>query len=104
MREHDHHVFLEVRRPTAPPVLVAVVADAEAADAVLRLPVWSAGQGSMTILHAGTQRPNRSRTSVGRIGSGRGERRRSEVWLSDVVADAQIADIVLDNLFAAGAA
>lgn len=102
VREHDAYVFLEVRRPMESPVLVAVVSDAAAADAVLQLPIWESSPSPITILHTGSHRPNPSRSSGGRLGSARTEHARREVWLTDLLGDGQEMSRVIENMFAGG--
>jgi len=104
IREHDEYLFMEVRRPMESLVFVAVVADVAAADAVLQLPAWESSPAAITILHTGLDRPNRSRSSAGRLGVARSATTRRELWLADLLGDGQDMARAIENLFAGGAA
>ena len=104
IREVDNYSFLEVRRNSSAPVLVALASDEASVDAVLQLPSWASGAAEMAIVHASSPRPNSSRASASRLGALRGADTRREVWLDDVISNARSTEDALDNLFAGGAA
>jgi len=104
IKPRDGYLFVEVRRPEARPLLVAIVGSASAEDEVLRLPTWESGAESVVLVHSGASRPTVSRSTASRMGTGRGGRSRREVWLDDVLSVVHTTEDALENLLATSGA